>query len=71
MTSFKPLLSFKGDILIQEGKFTKEIFFVKRWVLTLNITIDWENIEDSLRKYIDINELGTIKISYMPALMLN
>ena len=71
VTSFKPLLSFKGDILIQEGDFIKEIFFVKKGVLSLNITIDRENIEESLRKYIDINELGTIRISYMPALMLN
>ena len=71
VTSLKPLLSFKGNILIQEGDFIKEIFFVKKGVLSLNITIDRENIEDSLKKYLDINEVGGIKISYMPELILN
>ena len=71
VTSFKPLLSFKENILIQEGDFIKEIFYVKKGALSLNICIDKENIEESLRKFIDINELGTIKITYMPALMLN
>ena len=71
VTSLKPLLSFKENILIQEGDFIKEIFFVKKGALILNISIDKENIEDSLKKYIDVNELGTIKITYMPTLMLN
>ena len=69
VTSLKPLLSFKNNILIQEGDFIKEIFFVKKGVLLLNITIDKENMEESLKKYIDVNELGNIKIAYMPAVM--
>ena len=40
VTSLKPLLSFKGDILIQEGDFIKEVFFVKKGVLSLDITIE-------------------------------
>ena len=71
VTSLKPLLSFKENILIQEGDFIKEIFYVKKGALSLNICIDKANIEESLRKFIDVNELGTIKITYMPALMLN
>ena len=71
VTSFKPLLSFKENILIQEGDFIKEIFYVKKGALLLNICIDKENIEESLKKFIDMNELGTIKITYMPKLMLN
>ena len=70
VTSLKPLLSFKGDILIQEGDFIKEIFFVKRGVLSLNIAIDKQNIENSLKKFIEINE-GSIRITYIPSLMIN
>ena len=70
VTSLKPLLSFKGNILIQEGDFVKEIFFVKKGGLSLNITIDKEYIEESLGKYIDINDFGIIKIAYMKPLIL-
>ena len=69
VTSFKPLLSFKNNILIQEGDFVKEIFFVKKGVLLLNITIDKENMEESLKKYIDVNELGNVKIAFMPEII--
>ena len=69
VTSLKPLLSFKGDILIQEGDFIKEIFFVKKGILVLNICVDKEDVEESMKKYIDINELGTIRIAYMPSLL--
>ena len=65
------MLSFRHDILIQEGDFIKEIFFVKKGVLVLNISIDKQNIENSLKKYLGINELGTITISFMPTLMKN
>ena len=66
VTTLKPLISFKNDILIQEGDFIKEIFFVKKGVLTLNITIDRNNIEESLKKYITINDIGMINITYAP-----
>ena len=65
VTSLKPLLSFKGDILIQEGDFIKEIFFVKKGVLSLDITIDTDNPEKSINKYLDITEDGRINISYI------
>ena len=72
VTSLKPLLSFKGNILIQEGDYIKEIFFIKKGSISLNINIDKDNLENSLRKYLDINEeLGTMRITYMPTLMLN
>ena len=71
VTALKPLLSFKNDILIQEGDFIKEIFFVKKGVLLLNICIDRQNVEDSLKKYLGRNEFGTITISYVPSLMRN
>jgi len=65
VTSLKPLLSFKGDILIQEGDFIKEIFFVKKGVLSLDITIDRDNPQKSINKYLDIAEDGRINISYI------
>ena len=65
VTSLKPLLSFKGDILIQEGDFIKEIFFVKKGVLSLDITIDRDNPQKSINKYLDITEDGRINISYI------
>ena len=71
VTSLKPLISFKNDILIQEGDFIKEIFFVKTGVLSLNITIDKLNVENSLKKYLGRNELGVITVSFVPSLMKN
>ena len=65
VTSLKPLLAFKDDILIEEGDYVKEIFFVKKGVLVLNITIDKENPEESINKYLDIDERGKINISYL------
>ena len=65
VTSLKPLLAFKEDILIEQGDYVKEIFFVKKGVLALNITIDKENPEDSINKYLDIDERGKINISYL------
>ena len=66
VTSLKPLLAFKGDILIQEGDFVKEIFFVKKGVLSLNIIIDKDNQEESIKKYLNRNEFGSLNISYEP-----
>ena len=65
ITSLKPLLTFKDDILIQEGDYVKEIFFVKSGVLVLNINIDQDNLEESINKYLDIDERGKINISYI------
>ena len=66
VTSLKPLLSFKNDVLIQEGDYIKEIFFVKKGALALNIAINKENPEQSVDKYLDVNNKGNLKISYMP-----
>ena len=71
VTSLRPLIAFKNDILIQEGDFIKEIFFVKKGALSLNITIDKFNIQNSLKKYLGRNELGAITVSFMPEIMKN
>ena len=67
ITSLKPLLSFKGDILVQEGDFINEIFFVKKGSLGLNITINKESPEESIRKYLGVNDQGKINISFIPS----
>ena len=68
-TSLKPLISIKGDILIQEGDFIKEIFFVKQGVLGLNICINLKNPEYSIQKYYDLididKEVSHIKTSIL------
>ena len=55
ITSLKPLISFKGDILIQEGDYIKEMFFIKKGEIGLNISIDINEPEFSLKKYFGKN----------------
>ena len=64
-TSLKPLIAFKGDILIQEGDFVKEIFFVKFGVVGLNICIDLEHIDNSIKKFFGKNEIGKLDVNYL------
>ena len=71
ITSLKPLISFKGDILIQEGDYIKEIFFVKKGVIGLNICIDLLEPELSLKKYFGKNEIGKFDVSYMKSSLLS
>ena len=49
MSYLKPLMSLKNDIIIQEGEYIKEIFFVQKGVIRLNICIDLNNPELSLK----------------------
>ena len=69
ITSLKPLLSFKCDVLVQEGDFINEIFFVKKGSLCLSIAVNKETPEESIRKYLGVNENGKINISITPSLM--
>ena len=71
VTSLKPLLSFKGDILVQEGDFIKEIFFVKKGSLALNIAINKESPEESIRKYLGVNQRGKINVAFAPSIIDN
>jgi len=64
VTSLKPLLSFKGDIVIEEGDFIKEIIFVKKGIISLNLSIDLKDPESSLKKYLGENDIGKYHISY-------
>ena len=63
-TSLKSLISVKGDILINEGDFIKEILFVKSGVIGLNICLDLDNPENSIKKFLGKNEVGRFDIRY-------
>ena len=65
VTSLKPLISIKGDIIIQEGDYINEIFFVKKGVIGLNICIDLDDPENSIKKYFGKNGIGKYNISYI------
>ena len=66
-TSLKPLISIKGDILIQEGDYIKEILFVKKGVMGLTICINLKRPEHSIQKYYDLiaidKEVSLLKTS--------
>ena len=64
ITSLKPLLSLKGDIIIQEGDFIKEIIFVRKGIISLNISINLNDPVNSIKKYYNNSEIGNLDISY-------
>ena len=63
-TSLKPLISIKGDIVIHEGDYINEIFFIKKGVIGLNICIDLEDPQTSLKKYFFQKTIGKFNISF-------
>ena len=63
VTSLKPLISLKNDIIIQEGEFINEIIFVKSGIVELNISIDLENPEESIKKFYGKKEIGKFRES--------
>ena len=65
VTSLKPLIAIKNDIIIYEGEFIKEIIFVKNGLIDLNISIDLNNPELSIKKFYGKNEIGKFNISYI------
>ena len=71
VSSLKPLISIKGDILIEEGDYIKEIVFVKKGVIGLSILIDLEDPAYSLKKYCFENEIGKFDIRYAKSKIVN
>ena len=71
VTSLKPLVSIKGDIVIQEGDFIKEIIFVKKGIISLNISIDLEHPEISLKKYLSHERIGNFSLSFINSIFDN
>jgi hypothetical protein len=70
-TSLKPLIAIKGDILIQEGDFVKEIIFVKAGVIGLNICIDLDHLDTSIKKFFGKNEIGKFDVTYLKSGIMN
>ena len=71
VSSLKPLISIKGDILIEEGDYIKEIIFVKKGIIGLSILIDLEDPAYSLKKYGFGNEIGKFDIRYAKSKIVN
>ena len=55
VTSLKPVLSMKDDILVQEGDVIEDIIFIKKGVLSLEICIDLDNPQESVESYLNPN----------------
>ena len=70
-TSLKPIITIKGDIVIEEGDYIKEIFFVKKGIISLYISIDLNEPEISLKKYFGQNDIGKYDISNVKSKIIN
>jgi len=65
VTSLKPLISIKNDVVIEEGDYIKEIIFVKKGIIGLNICINLDDPEYSLKKYFGRKQIGKFDESYI------
>ena len=61
VTSLKPILSMKDDILIQEGDIIEDIIFIKKGVLTLEIIIDLNEQKKSLLSHLEMTGMSCFK----------
>ena len=61
VTSLKPILTMKDDILIQEGDVIEDIIFIKNGVLTLEIIIDLNNPKKSIEKHLETTGMDCFK----------
>ena len=59
VTSLKPVLSMKDDILVQEGDVIEDIIFIKNGVLSLEICIDLDCPQESCEAHLDGKGLAT------------
>ena len=62
VTSLKPILSMKDDILVQEGDIIEDIIFIKRGILTLEILIDLDSPKESAEDHLNMIEIGSLNI---------
>ena len=51
--AFRPILAYKNDILLNEGDFVDDIFFVKKGILSVQIPINIKNPEVYIDKYLN------------------
>ena len=61
VTSLKPILSMKDDILIQEGDIIEDIIFIKKGVLTLEIIIDLNEPKKSIESHLEMTRMECFK----------
>jgi hypothetical protein len=62
VTSLKPILTMKDDILIQEGDVIEDIIFIKKGVLTLEILIDLDSPKESAEQHLNMTGIGNMNI---------
>ena len=51
--SFKPILAYKNDILVNEGDLVEDIMFVKKGMLTVELPINMANPQENIDKYLN------------------
>ena len=61
VTSLKPILSMKDDILIQEGDIIEDIIFIKKGVLTLEIIVNLSDQKRSLLSHLEMTGMSCFK----------
>ena len=61
VTSLKPILSMKDDILINEGDIIEDIIFIKTGVLTLEIIIDLDDPKNSVESHLELTAMDCFK----------
>jgi hypothetical protein len=61
VTSLKPILSMREDILIQEGDIIEDIIFIKKGVLTLEIVINLNNPKKSIESHLKMIGMDCFK----------
>jgi hypothetical protein len=61
VTSMKPILSMKDDILIQEGDIIEDIIFIKNGVLTLEIIMDLNDPKKSVESHLEMTKMECFK----------
>ena len=61
VTSLKPILSMKDDILINEGDIIEDIIFIKTGVLTLEIIIDLDDPKNSVESHLELTGMDCFK----------
>ena len=52
--SFKPIMAYKNDILVNEGDMIEDIMFVKRGVLSVELPINMTNPQENINKYFNM-----------------
>ena len=70
-TYLKPLLLIKEDIIINEGDFIKEIIFIKKGQIGLNISIDLNNPKKSIQKNFNLIGINKFNISNIKTSIIN